>query len=387
MPEYTLQSDYASVIAIDQHARSVTACALDLASGETRTGRLSGCPSAGDILEWSSWTGEPRRFVYESGPCGFQLARDLAALGQRCDVIAVTSIPRSAADRRFKDDRGDAESLLCAVTAQNSKCRAVHVPSEEAEAARDLARAYYDLVSATTRLKMQFSAILLRHGHVWNERTASGRLRSTWTDDYVSWASSISLGNPAADGALREYREGVLDGIERCRRAKAGLVELSETPRFKPYVDALSRLKGVDRVTALTFTATVDDFSRFRSGRRVSSYFGLTPGRHSSGERGCRNGPMSTAGDATVRKAVVEGLSSISSCNGRQKALPKGCRVSAAVEAEAIRCNQRNARRYRDLVEAGKKANVAKIAVAKELVREMWVLGLMVQRELEAGAL
>ena len=36
---------------------------------------------------------------------------------------------------------------------------------------------------------------------------------------------------------------------------------------------------------------------------------------------------------------------------------------------------------------AGKKANVAKIAVAKELVREMWVLGLMVQRELEAGAL
>ena len=96
---------------------------------------------------------------------------------------------------------------------------------------------------------------------------------------------------------------------------------------------------------------------------------------------------MSKAGDATVRKAVVEGLSSISSCNGRQKALPKGCRVSAAVEAEAIRCNQRNARRYRDLVEAGKKANVAKIAVAKELVREMWVLGLMVQRELEAGAL
>ena len=65
--------------------------------------------------------------------------------------------------------------------------------------------------------------------------------------------------------------------------------------------------------------------------------------------------------------------------------LPKGCRVSAAVEAEAIRCNnQRNARRYRDLVEAGKKANVAKIAVAKELVREMWVLGRMVQRELEA---
>lgn len=45
MPEYTLQSDHASVIAIDQHARSVTLCALDLAAGETRTGRLTDCPS------------------------------------------------------------------------------------------------------------------------------------------------------------------------------------------------------------------------------------------------------------------------------------------------------------------------------------------------------
>ena len=95
MPEYTLQSDHASVIAIDQHARSVALCALDLSAGETRTGRLTDCPSAQQVLDWASWADEPRRFVYESGPCGFQLARDLLALGQRCDVIAVTSIPRS----------------------------------------------------------------------------------------------------------------------------------------------------------------------------------------------------------------------------------------------------------------------------------------------------
>ena len=108
MPEYTLQSDHASVIAIDQHARSMTLCALDLAAGETRAGRLTDCPSALQVLDWASWAAEPRRFVYESGPCGFQLARDLLALGQRCDVIAVTSIPRSTSDRQRKDDRRDA---------------------------------------------------------------------------------------------------------------------------------------------------------------------------------------------------------------------------------------------------------------------------------------
>ncbi len=50
---------------------------------------------------------------------------------------------------------------------------------------------------------------------------------------------------------------------------------------------------------------------------------------------------------------------------------------------ENVRLVTRNRRRYHDLVKAGKKANVAKVAVASEVVREMWVLGRIVQRELE----
>ena len=45
--------------------------------------------------------------------------------------------------------------------------------------------------------------------------------------------------------------------------------------------------------------------------------------------------------------------------------------VSAAVEAEACLCNSRNVDRYRALVKAGKRPNVAKVAVASELVRQI----------------
>lgn len=382
MPEYTLHSDYASVIAIDQHARSVAVCALDLTTGETRSTRLTDCPSPERIAGWASWAPEPRRFVYESGPCGFQLARDLRAMGHACDVIAVTSIPKSSDDRRLKDDRRDAASLLDAVTSPNSKCRSVWVPSEESEAARDLVRAYYDLVLATKRLKMQFSGMLLRHGVVWNSRTPAGNLRSTWTREYVAWARSVKLPQPSASQAMTLYLEDVLRGIGRCREVKGKCLEISESPRFKPYVDALSRLKGVDRMTALTYVVTMDDFSRFRNGRSVSSYFGLTPGRRDSGEKTGRNGRITKAGDTTVRRAVIEGLASLPSFGSGKKRLPKTCRVSDAVEAEAAKCNLRNIRRYRHLVKAGRKPNVAKTAVAKELVRQMWVLGRMVQEEL-----
>lgn len=100
-------------------------------------------------------------------------------MGVDCDIIAVTSIPRSTEDRRPEDDRRDAQSLLEAVTAPSRECKAVYIPSEESEAKRDLCRAYYDMVLATKRLKTQFSAMLLRHGFVWNERTPRGNLRPT----------------------------------------------------------------------------------------------------------------------------------------------------------------------------------------------------------------
>ena len=195
-------------------------------------------------------------------------------------------------------------------------------------------------------------------------------------------AAPVRLPAEAENQTLRFYLRAVLDGLDRCRELRRACLELSEKGRFKPYVDALSRLKGVDRMGALTYVATMDDFSRFRNGRSVSKYFGLTPTRHDSGEKVGRNGRISKAGDTTVRKAVVEGLTSLPNFNKAQKWLPKGCEVSAAVEAEACLCNSRNVDRYRSLTKAGKRPNVAKVAVASELVRQMWAIGNIVRSEL-----
>lgn len=386
MQEYTLRTEHATVVAIDQHARSVALAAVDLATGETRGTRLADCPTAARIAGWAeSWATGPIRFVYESGPCGFQLCRDLRALGHACDMIAVSSIPRSADDRALKDDRRDARGLLEAVTSPTSRCRAVYVPSEEAEGARDAVRAYFDQVRATKTLKVQTSGMLLRHGHVWNERTPAGKLRAAWTRDYVDWAGSVRLREGSSQRTLKAYLEATVSAIDRRGELRKGLLELCLEPRWKPYVDALTRLKGVDDVVALSFAATVDDFSRFPNGRSVSRYFGLTPGRRDSGERVGRNGRITKAGDTTVRRAVIEGLASLPSHTGARKRERKGREVSAAVEAEAAKCNDRNRRRYRGLVDAGKKANVAKTAVASELVRQMWAIGLVVAREQAAG--
>ncbi len=45
--------------------------------------------------------GEPAALmtVYEAGPCGYALARELTAAGYRCDVVAPTKVPRRPGDR------------------------------------------------------------------------------------------------------------------------------------------------------------------------------------------------------------------------------------------------------------------------------------------------
>jgi transposase len=49
-------------------------------------------------------------FVYEAGPCGFWIHRELAALGERCMVVSPALVPKRAGDH-VKTDRRDSERL------------------------------------------------------------------------------------------------------------------------------------------------------------------------------------------------------------------------------------------------------------------------------------
>lgn len=387
MAQYTINSQHATLVAIDQHARSCTMSAADLTTGETFRGTLRGCPSASEIVAWAAERGTaPFRFAYESGPCGFQLQREIVALGHDCDVIAVTSIPRDGRDKALKDDRRDADRLLAEMVNPASKIRAVWVPDELTESLRDLTRAYYDALGASRCSKQQTSGFLLRHGLVWNERTKTGGLRKTWTADYMRWLHSVSFADPREQATFDFYVKTATEDVERAKRLARRCREEAESPEVKPYVDALCRLKGVDAMGALTFIASIGDFARFRGGRAVSSYLGLTPRRSDSGPKRLRNGRITKAGDTTCRRALVEAMASVSRFGPGPKAAPKrGHEVSAAVEAEALKCNDRICERYAALVGNGKAANVARVAVTSELVRDMWAIGMIVRRETAAG--
>ena len=235
-----------TAIGLDVHARSIKAFALNPMSGECERASFGYDPAA--IAEWALSFEEPRA-VYESGVTGFHLCRTLRALGLDCVVGAVSKMQRPAADRGRKTDRRDAEFLARLLATRNVV--EVWVPDESTEAARDLSRALADARDDLQRAKQRMSKFLLRHGHVFDETTPTGARKGNWTRAYWRWADAIEFAEADDAAAYEHYR----DCVRRCQEARDALArrvaESAGRPGWKPAVDALRCVKGVDVATRL----------------------------------------------------------------------------------------------------------------------------------------
>lgn len=357
-------------VGLDVHARSVSAAAFNLYTGEVVERRFG--PGAGPIAEWVLSFESPRA-VYESGPTGFALCRELRALGVDCVVGAVSKMQRPAADKRVKNDRRDA-AFLARLLATNNVV-VVPVPDAEVEAARDLSRALDDARENVQRARQRLSKFLLRRGHVFDEADSLGRRRGAWTAAWWSWVAKIRIEEPAAKAALDHYVEDVRHEESSKLKLERLVAQEAARPRWAPVVGALRRIKGVDTVTAFCLAAEAGCFSRFRSAPAYAAWVGLVPSERSSGEKVARGGITKT-GNAASRRALVEAAWHFASCSPSPKP-PKAGRdaVPADIERRCAKCTARLAARHRALREAGKRPCVANVAVARELACWVWEVG------------
>ena len=215
---------YITSIGLDVHARSVSACAFDPFTGEVAQRRFG--TDAGEIAEWILGFESPKA-VYESGPTGFALCRELRALGVDCVVGAVSKMQKPSAEKRRKNDRRDAAFLARLLATRN--ITEVWVPPVEAEAARDLSRALDDAREDLQRARQRLSKFLLRRGLVFDETDALGRRRSAWTRAFWRWAESCMTVRPGRGGRLRPLRR--LRALRRVRQARPGEEGARRGPR------------------------------------------------------------------------------------------------------------------------------------------------------------
>jgi transposase len=303
-------------------------------------------------------------FVYEAGPCGDWLYRDLTQTGHCCWVVAPSLIPKKAGDR-VKPDRRDAVQL--ARLMRSGDLTPVYVPQVDDEAVRDLTRAREDTIRDLKAAKFRLKAFLLRHDIRYTGR-------ATWSPAHLRWLSEVVCPTPAQQIVFQEYVRAVSEHTERLQRLEQELKDQVQSWRLQPVVEALQALRGVQFTVAVTTRAELGDLTRFDTPRQLMKFLGLIPSEYSSGERR-RQSSITKAGNTHARRALVEGAwayqypAKVSRhLQLRLETQPK------AIQDISWKAQVRLCKRYRRLMARGKHANQVVVAIARELIGFMWAI-------------
>lgn len=301
-------------------------------------------------------------FVYEAGPCGYGLQRQLQAAGFTCHVCAPSLIPRKPGDR-VKTDRRDAEKLVR--TLRSGDLSFVHVPDERDEAFRDLVRAWSGARLDLRQAKQRLKSFLLVHGVRY-----SGN--ADWKDAHRRWLAHFTFAEPWSQMAFEEHRRSIEDRLAQCQRLEKLLREEVGHWHLSPVVQALQGLRGVQFIVAVGLTAEIGDMNRFDNPRKLMDWIGLVPGESSTGER-IRKGGITKAGNSLVRKLLIEAAWSYRYSpkvspiiQRRHVGLPQPV-IDRAWAAQLRLC-----RRFRRLQARGKHRNTVVTAIARELSGFVW---------------
>ena len=234
--------------------------------------------------------------VYEAGFSGFWLYRRLRQDGYDCIVTSPNRVPQL--NNKIKTDKRDAEKL--ARFHASGHLKAIAVPSPRIESDRRLLRQRGQLVKKQTQQKNQIRSFLFLH-----DISKPDRIKTYWSKAYINWFTELEF-EFKGDSFLLTQMLGHLAMIRQELACLTRFIqELSRHPDYKRSYDHITKLRGVGIITAMTFLLELFNLKRFRNTSAFSSYLGLTPSQHSSGE-GIRLGHISREGNVYLRRTLIE---------------------------------------------------------------------------------
>ena len=281
-------------VGIDVHKRSY-AVAVRRADGQIHTWTCPADPLK-LIKTFNSAGLKPQAVAQEAGPTGYALARTLEAAGMRAIVAAPSRIPRPVT-AGAKCDRLDCRRL--AEFAARDMLKSIAVPNVQEEVFRGLVRRRQAITDQVRTCKQRLKSILLYYAIDDAPELAN------WSAKDLHALSILDL--PEDLAATRDSLLEELAALERNRKQvdKGIRASVSNNPELKARHKYLTTVPGVGDRVALTFLAEVFHPERFMCAGEVTSYLGLAPMVHHSGEKTPR-GRIRPVGQRRLRSLLVE---------------------------------------------------------------------------------
>jgi transposase len=302
--------------------------------------------------------------AYEASACGFVLRDEAEAKNMTCWVLAPTQMEKSVQQQKHKNDDRDADDVLEKVRAHvlaGNRLPRVWVPEGQIRDDRELIRARVELTDKQTRLKSQVQMLLKRHGLEKPTDIGTG-----WTRGYQRWLEALTeweelgWGARQALASLLRQLSFIESEIQQLHRQ---VEQLAREARHQPFVEELTKESGVGLLTAMVYRTEMGYAGRFRRGRQVGKFTGLTPTSHESGQQNDRKGHISRQGPPRLRKMLCQ-----------------ACWVQVGHDPEARQIYQR-------LLERNpKKKKIAIVAMMRRLAVRLWHRMRKVELALETAA-
>lgn len=353
-------------VGMDVHKDTITLAVL---SAEAKTPRVERIPhELGKLRRMLARVGKAGRIhaCYEASGAGYVLHRALREWGYPCDVIAPALIPVRPGDRRKHDKR---DAIHLAECYRAGTLTVIHIPTEAEERVRDLVRCRETLQRELVRARHYVVKFLSRRGLVY-------RVGGAWTRAHEQWLHQLQGGGElVAEDALVLGEYVALVAYTRQRRDELDrqIAARALTPPYAAPVARLRCFRGIETHTAMVLATELGDWRRFGSPRALMAYLGLVPSEHSSGPRE-RRGAITKAGNSRCRHVLLQAAWAYRHpprtsllLRRRQEGQPP------AVVAHAWKAQHRLHKIYRRLTYR-KRAAIAVVAVARELVGFLWAV-------------
>jgi len=232
------------------------------------------------------------RVVLETGPLSTFLYHGLVERAVPIECICARHAKGVLAARINKSDVHDAEGL--AQLARTGWFKRVHMKASATHIDRAALRIRAQLITTRVAMGNQLRGLLKLFGLRLGAARTPGKRRERLIALYQQRPDLEPLFAPLVAS---------MEVIEEQLRASNRLLESRAANDV--VCSRLMSVPGVGPITALTFTASVEDPRRFARSEDVGAYAGLVPRRSQSGERDVR-GHISKAGDPMLRRSLYE---------------------------------------------------------------------------------
>lgn len=290
-----------------------------------------------------------KKIVYESGPTGYGLARDLIGSKLPVSVVATSKVPRPAAIDD-KTDRLDSKKL--AEYSAKGLLRSVAIPSPKQEADRQLYRMRHRQARQFSKVKSQIKSFLLMHGI----KEPCGL--ENWTKPSVEYLRTIKLLDTlrmSLDELLSDY-DYFQDRVKKLNKSLADRLDKGLLGRR---IALLRTHPGVGPVVSCQFATELYHYRDFSSRKQLYKYLGLSPLNNQSGEKEVR-GSINKASNSRLRKNLIQ-----------------AAWRWVAIDIEAKKCF------YRICNNNGGTKQKAIVAMARKMAGHLWAM-LMADRPYDA---